>query len=800
MKKIFSLAGILAAAAMTLVGCAEEIDQPNVDFGAGVPFELTANTADTKTVNDGLATKWAEGDALNVFYAEAGATEYSSNCEFKVADVATGLFRGTLTAALDETKSYDWYALYPYSSYVVTPKEPKKGYLTVGCGASDFQCQTAADSKAHIAGTNYPLYGNLMAQAADQMPALELELTHATTLLEVVVKNNRSESVMVSSVDFTAPEPVVGTFYIDFSGEKPLYTSSSEKNVSNVATLKVSPVVEIVAGATSSFYLAVKPFTASVNSELTLKLNGDLSKTVQLTEEKTFESGIINTLNFDLKADDSYIAPDVWGLVGTMTNWSDDGDIEMLVEGDYLVAKDVTLTTKDEFKFRTNKTWGTELTAGKVKPDFNYAVASGSGNISVTEDGTYDIYLDLANSMLYVMTSGKTPADATRNELVQVEFYCEKSSWTNNCLHLWGAISSGEWPGLTTEEVITINDIEYYKWTVETYTTSLGEKYQLLFHNGNGAQTADSEALLLSYKQYFKTGEQTEGKYALQVIEAPVEILKTGNYWIVSDGNYAKALSGNFGYLDVEDAGYSDNVFTFTQVEGGYTIQQADGKYMYQTGTYNNFNVAAEMPSEGHVWTVTKNEDGTYTILNNSVEKYIQYSTNYNSYGSYATENGLMPRLVDASQAEDRPAAEIPSNVATVTAIFSELTPGTQYAVDESHSIGDVYTLYTTECHLTSELRIYSSSSHNGYAYSDELPGNIYSISVNAGNKTDNLVVYGSNDGSTWTEVGKIAVTSTSYNDYELTFGSNQYKRFKLDVEGANQIRLKSLTVRYYNE
>lgn len=97
---------------------------------------------------------------------------------------------------------------------------------------------------------------------------------------------------------------------------------------------------------------------------------------------------------------------------------------------------------------------------------------------------------------------------------------------------------------------------------------------------------------------------------------------------------------------------------------------------------------------------------------------------------------------------------------------------------------------------FTTQLRIYSSSTHNGYVVSDALPGTITKMTFNAGNKVDNIVIYGSNDGSVWTQVGEVAVTSTSYNDYDFNF-TGSYTRFKLDVKGANQIRIAKMSVTY---
>ena len=126
---------------------------------------------------------------------------------------------------------------------------------------------------------------------------------------------------------------------------------------------------------------------------------------------------------------------------------------------------------------------------------------------------------------------------------------------------------------------------------------------------------------------------------------------------------------------------------------------------------------------------------------------------------------------------------------------FSNFTAGTQYADNEVHKLDDDVTLTTTDCHFTSELRIYSSSTYNGYVVSNELPGRIVSIAFNAGNKVDAIDVYGSTNGTAWTKVGQVSVTSTSYKDYTLNFGATNYTYFKLDVEGSNQVRLKSLTI-----
>lgn len=137
----------------------------------------------------------------------------------------------------------------------------------------------------------------------------------------------------------------------------------------------------------------------------------------------------------------------------------------------------------------------------------------------------------------------------------------------------------------------------------------------------------------------------------------------------------------------------------------------------------------------------------------------------------------------------------------SVTFSDPEYNAGTQYAENEKHDLGDGLVIYTTKCHFTSELRIYSSSTNNGFVISDPLPGAIVSMGFNAGYKVDVLNVYGSTDGKEWTLVEEVEVTSTSYKDYTVRFPEESaYKCFKLDVEGENQIRLKTLTITYNDE
>jgi len=135
----------------------------------------------------------------------------------------------------------------------------------------------------------------------------------------------------------------------------------------------------------------------------------------------------------------------------------------------------------------------------------------------------------------------------------------------------------------------------------------------------------------------------------------------------------------------------------------------------------------------------------------------------------------------------------------TVKYTFADYTAGTQYAKNEVHKLDDNVTVTTTECHFTSELRVYSSTSHDGY-FIVESTNVITAFACNAGNKVDTLNIYASVDGKTYTTspVATISVTATSYKDYSTTIdatGAAGYKYLKVDVAGTQQVRIKTMSL-----
>ena len=284
------------AASLSLTNCTEKIEGPIApSTHAGIPFEISADIS-TKTINNGLATQWAEGDAINLFHAEAGKTDYVSDNDFTLDATREGVFTGNLSSALAPSKSYDWYAFYPYSEYNKTPAGVSKetfGYTHIG---DKSQTQERNNSKAHLCGTALPLYGVAKGVASDVKP--KIAMNNLASVVAVKVKNTTTEPLVVNSVSFTSTEDIVGTYYIDFTGENVVYKGSGKDYVSATASLTVNNGDAIPANSEATFYIPIKPHSVAAGKTLKISVNG-YEKPLTLPKDVTFTAGSIKTLAFN---------------------------------------------------------------------------------------------------------------------------------------------------------------------------------------------------------------------------------------------------------------------------------------------------------------------------------------------------------------------------------------------------------------------------------------------------------------------------------------------------------------------
>ena len=447
MKK--NLFVVAAVALMAVVSCNEmdEINNvlPQVGDVPSIVFTAEAeqpaapapavNAAATKTtlVSTGdktYAVEWVGNESISINGVEFTTTSTGAMAEFSPK------------ASFTEAETY--YAVYPYGaatgadlSAVTIPSEQGGSFAEAGISV--------------VASTSQ-----------------SLKFKNLASIIKFALPSDFAETI--STVTITSDKNLAGTGSVAFDGDgNPKFTVTSGS--------KTITLTGAEAGKT--YYVAVLPDTHS----LTFRINGYFAKSGSVT---TTRSKITN-----LKEINAPVASS-WGIVGTMTGWADKKDIAMYKEGDYEVAKNVDVKSSDEFKFRTGGNWsGSQMSGGIVAP--NTVRSAGWVNMTVSEEGVYDIYIDATKSKYYIMSPGKTPSEAGQPGPITITVIYDGDS-NRDYLHLWS--DGGE-----VANNMKATSANPFKWTV---TIPAGDQqnrdYKVILKKGSGwnsYKTADSEKMCL---------------------------------------------------------------------------------------------------------------------------------------------------------------------------------------------------------------------------------------------------------------------------------------------------------------
>ena len=175
----------------------------------------------------------------------------------------------------------------------------------------------------------------------------------------------------------------------------------------------------------------VEPFELTANSEVELVANGKNFTIAAGTydvylDEANAKAWFITDGSYPGGGD----APEAseWGVVGVVNSWGASADVVMYktaVEG-LFVAYNVAMPDGG-FKIRANNKWDDTAnyglaTAGAVEVDHAYDLvcSGGSGDMTLVA-GNYDIWFDLTNSKVYIMTPGKPISEAEGGDVVAPE-------------------------------------------------------------------------------------------------------------------------------------------------------------------------------------------------------------------------------------------------------------------------------------------------------------------------------------------------------------------------------------------
>lgn len=239
-----------------------------------------------------------------------------------------------------------------------------------------------------------------------------------------------------------------------------------------------------------------------------------------------------------------------WGLVGDLTGWAAGSDIVMYntwKAENLFVAYNVEIAS-GAFKIRANNEWNDAknyglAAAGKIYADKYYALINGAGSQNATPMvyGTYDVYFDLANERVALVTPGKEYADAENggDPVVVIEGLKE---------HTWGLIGSfagsdwnadvamvvdGDWAVAKNVTLANGNEFKFRAdgaWTLSYGTggdVNVGETYTT-YENGSNMKFVGEDG---AYNVYFSL---VDAKFYMEAYSAATTV--TFN---VADYNFA---------------------------------------------------------------------------------------------------------------------------------------------------------------------------------------------------------------------------------------------------------------------
>mgnify|MGYP002920787275 FL=1 len=684
------------AASLSLTNCTEKIEGPFAPATpAGIPFEISADIS-TKTINNGLATQWATGDAINLFHAVADAAGYVSDGEFKLDATRDGVFTGNLSSALDPSKSYDWYAIYPYNKNVTTPAATNKGYIFLGQTATKgFRTiQEGNDSKSHLCGTALPLYGVAKGVASDVKPAVAMN--NLASVVAVKVKNTTTEPLVVNSVSFTSTEDIVGGYFVNFTGENVVYTGSGTEFVSSTASLTVNNGEAIAPNSEAKFYIPIKPHSVAAGKTLKISVNG-YEKPLTLPKDVTFTAGSIKTLafnydktqyTFDFSSKDSI---DNMGIKAPTTGGVNIGDKTLVVGIVSLTSTDGGTATRvwnsnDAYDLRVYK--GGSLT---FKVPAGYLITkvafNSSASLSVKE-GSYKsgIWDGSSQSVTFTATNG------CNIKTVNVFYEVGEVKPLISATDITGISARGESAG---ELVYTIeNPVEgttlsgSCDGTVVTSVIDHGDGKTFLYEVSKNLGVAREGWIKLTYGDVEKTIKVSQNAPVFTVSRTEVE-LKADNsasatITITSDFGWTATTSKGAGFMidpeSYKEGSNADGKTTMTIVAleantlegiknlGNITITNND---IEQTLSVNVTQLSSYQPPFINLSSEAVKVAADATSASFTVESNVEYTVHTDAawigqYDETKTSNGTVTILFEAN-------TESKERAAVFTILFQEV-------------------------------------------------------------------------------------------------------------------------------
>lgn len=456
MKKIIKSIAFIAATAMTLAGCTNDIDEATdiAHKGGSVALQIDAQIADTRTDRDEATGKlsWNSTDELGVTVVGAEATDIN----LKAVTDGSGAFEtsgGTQTAGT-------MYAYFPYREYA-TDGNFKNFNST---GATDIWIslnsgQTQSVAGAFEAGKYITMVSEPAALVENEPTKLVFKATASVLCFDIYGADASGEKV--KSVTAVSDNTIAGGYKYDLTTDVWDFASSIRRKAAIVNLAE--PFAVPAAAGEGKVYMAVLPGTHTLKVTVETDANCYVFRYKNSVE---CAAGKIGTLKLNLaKADEKHVYINEYDLC----IWG--GDALNDAEG-HLPGMTVIKITDGETPYMTNcasNTQGTEqinaLNAGTVAA---YLLSRGWGDFIENYASSLYRLTEMAGCIKVGTSSGVGTfylpcRTGIEGKNLSVRFDAMKWKGTNNNVHQVVAKiveGSGLINGLGTEETVAtdIND------------------------------------------------------------------------------------------------------------------------------------------------------------------------------------------------------------------------------------------------------------------------------------------------------------------------------------------------------
>ena len=373
MKKIFGFMAL--ALAFIGVSCnLEKSEIEGIEKVSSVTITAGIEGEEARTVlEEGFKVLWSGKEQFKVLTTNAQTATFTANV---TEPSATAVFTTTTEGFTGE----EYLAHYPASVSATMDLENKTVSTLI------------SNNQKPVAGSMDPTAAPMVAYAA----TTNFSFKNTVALAKFTVKEEG-----VTDVQLVADDALAGNYTYDVEAQS---ATISNSNVSK--TIQVMPATGSTFVKDQSYYVAIIP---GEKTNLKLVVNGVTTKEVASFEFKRNKIYNLGT-----------VAPFVaeatnWSLVGAFNEWGATPDLPFYTTqtANLYVVKDVELTAYSEWKIRKDNAWTKTFGGGHkyYEPNKYTTIYDNGSNMSVTLNGTYDIYFEYSGSgnqaKMYIVTAGE---------------------------------------------------------------------------------------------------------------------------------------------------------------------------------------------------------------------------------------------------------------------------------------------------------------------------------------------------------------------------------------------------------